>query len=72
MLYAARFAASVAIAAWGLLMLVLGMVNATFLWVVLGIAIMAVGSPLLASHPWLTPRLYPVRGAIDPADGGRK
>jgi len=70
MLYAARFAASVAITAWGLLMLILGIVNAVFLWVVLGVVIMAVGLPLLASHPWLTPRLYPMRGGIDPATSG--
>ncbi|MEW6270483.1 MAG: hypothetical protein AB1689_14425 [Thermodesulfobacteriota bacterium] len=72
MLYAARFAASVAITVWGLLMVVLGIVNATFLWAVLGVVITAVGLPLLASHPSMTPRLYPLRGSIDPAKGAGK
>jgi hypothetical protein len=67
MQYATRFATSLVISFWGLAMLLLGIVNAVLLWIVLGVVIMAVGLPFLASHPWAAARLYPARGAIDPA-----
>lgn len=72
MLFAARFIASVAITVWGLLMVLLGIVNGMFLWILLGLAVTAVGLPLLGSNPWMTPRLYPLRGSIGPANGAGK
>jgi hypothetical protein len=70
MLYAARFAASLAIALWGVAMVLIGIFNAVFLWIVLGLVVTAVGVPFLASHPWAAARLYPPRGAIDPSPAG--
>jgi hypothetical protein len=69
MLYATRFVTSLAIVLWALSMVVLGLVNGVFLWIVLGVALLAVGTPVLASHPWAAQRLYPARGAIDPSAG---
>lgn len=66
MLYAVRFVTSLAISLWGLVMALLGLVNGVLLWIVLGFAVLAVGLPLLASHPWAATRLYPERGAIAP------
>lgn len=67
MLRATRFATSLAISLWGLAMLLIGIFNAVFLWIVLGVVVLAVGLPFLASHPWAAARLYPTRGGIDPA-----
>jgi hypothetical protein len=61
MVYAVQFLASLAIAAWGLTMIVLGLVGGMALWVLLGIAVLAIGVPLLASHPGAATRLYPAR-----------
>jgi len=73
MLNATRFATSLVISLWGLAMLVIGIVNAVFLWIVLGLVITGVGLPFLASHPWAAARLYPARGGIDPSpSGGRR
>lgn len=65
MLNATRFLTSLAISLWGLGMLVLGLVNGVVLWMLLGVVIVAVGLPFLASHPWAAGRLYPARGGID-------
>jgi len=67
MLAVARFVTSLAIALWGLAMLLIGVVNGVPLWIVLGIVVSGVGLPFLASHPAAAPRLYPRRGGIDPA-----
>lgn len=67
MLHATRFATSLAISLWGLAMLLIGIVNAVSLWIVLGVVVMGVGLPFLASHPWAADRLYPTRGGIDPS-----
>lgn len=56
-----RFLASIAVSAWGLAMILLGIVNGTFLWVLIGLPVLAVGLPLLASNPRATARLYPSR-----------
>ena len=61
MLFAAQFLASLAITAWGIAMIVLGLAGGMALWVLLGVAVSAVGVPLLASHPWAAARLYPTR-----------
>ena len=61
MVFAVQFLASLAIALWGLTMIVLGLVGGMALWVLLGVAVLAVGVPLLASHPWAAARLYPAR-----------
>lgn len=66
MLSAARFLASLAIALWGVAMLLIGLVNGVVLWILLGLVITAVGLPFLASHPAAASRLYPRRGGIDP------
>jgi len=70
MLRATRFATSLAISLWGLAMLLIGIFNAVFLWIVLGAVVLAVGLPFLASNPWAAARLYPTRGGIDPAVPG--
>jgi hypothetical protein len=69
MLYATRFFTSLAIVLWALSMVLLGLVNGVLLWIVVGLVLIAVGAPLLASHPWAAARLYPPRGAIDPTAG---
>ena len=61
MLHAAQFLASLAISAWGLGMIVLGLVGGMFLWVLLGAAVSVVGIPLLASNPLAAAHLYPPR-----------
>jgi hypothetical protein len=70
MLLATRFVTSLAISLWGLAMLLIGIVHLVFLWIVLGLVVLAVGLPFLASHPWAAARLYPSRGGIDPASAG--
>ena len=59
MLNATRFVASLAICTWGVVMVLLGLVNGVLLWAVLGLVVAAVGTPILGSHPWATPWLYP-------------
>lgn len=65
MLTAIRFGAALLILLWGSLMILLGMAQGMFLWCAIGSVVSAVGIPLLASHPWATDFLYPVRGPID-------
>lgn len=72
MLNATRFVASLAISLWGVGMLVIGLVNGVFLWIVLGLVIVAVGLPFLAGHPWAASWLYPSRGGIDRALPGAR
>jgi hypothetical protein len=73
MLYATRFVTSLAIALWGLAMIVIGIINGVFLWIVLGVVVAGVGLPFLASHPRAAARLYPARGGIDPSlPGGNR
>lgn len=67
MLSVTRFVASLAISLWGLAMLLIGVVNGVPLWILLGLVVTGVGLPFLASHPAAASRLYPRRGAIDPA-----
>lgn len=64
MLYLVRVVASLSIALWGLVMVLLGVVNQVDLWVPLGLAVIVAGLPLLASHPLAAGWLYP------PATGG--
>lgn len=68
MLNALRFLGSVTIALWGLVIVLLGLGQGELLWVPLGIAVLAVGVPLLASNPLVADRLYPPRnpGATPP------
>jgi hypothetical protein len=56
-----RFLTSLLIAAWGLAMILLGLANRVVLWVPLGLAVLIVGLPLLASNPLAARRLYPTR-----------
>lgn len=63
-----RFVASLTILAWGLSMVVLGILNAFFLWIAVGLVVTGVGLPLLASHPWAASRLYPKSGNIEGAE----
>lgn len=67
MLNATRFVTSLAISLWGVGMLLIGIANGVLLWIVLGMVIVGVGLPFLASHPWAAPWLYPRRGGIDRA-----
>jgi hypothetical protein len=67
MLNATRFVTSLAISLWGVGMLAIGIANGVLLWIVLGVVIVGVGLPFLASHPWAASRLYPQRGGIDRA-----
>lgn len=62
-----RFIASLAIVTWGLAMVLLGVFNAFFLWIAVGLVVTGVGLPLLASHPWAASRLYPKSGNIEGA-----
>ncbi len=62
-----RFVASLAILTWGLVMVLMGILNGFFLWIAIGGAIMTVGIPLLGSHPWAAARLYPKSGNIEGA-----
>ncbi len=68
MLFVIRFVASVAITLWGIAMILLGAVHRFPLWIAIGLAVSAVGLPLLASHPWATRILYPTAGNIEGAD----
>ncbi|HZR84858.1 MAG TPA: hypothetical protein VFD92_27430 [Candidatus Binatia bacterium] len=61
MLKAVRFAVSLLVALWGLVMVLLGIAQAQLLWIPLGLAVLVVGVPLLASNPLATDRLYPPR-----------
>lgn len=56
-----RLLGSVAVSLWGALMVLLGIVNATFLWILVGGAVLAVGLPLLASNSRAAASLYPPR-----------
>ena len=67
MLFVFRFLASLAISIWGLMMVVLGILNAFFLWIAVGLVVTGVGLPLLGSHPWVASRLYPKSGNIEGA-----
>jgi hypothetical protein len=58
-LLALRFVASLIVSLWGLVMVVLGIVQGSLLWIPLGLAVLVVGLPLLASNPLATSRLYP-------------
>lgn len=62
-----RFVASLAISTWGLVMVLMGVLNGFFLWIAIGLVVTAVGVPLLGSHPWVADRLYPKSGNIEGA-----
>ena len=62
-----RFVASVAISAWGLVMVLMGILNGFFEWIAIGLVVTGVGLPLLASNPLVTTRLYPTNGNMDGA-----
>jgi hypothetical protein len=65
LLTALRFFTSLAILLWGGSMVMLGMFRGEFLWCAIGTAVAGVGIPLLGSHPWAAPLLYPGRGPIE-------
>lgn len=69
MLAVVRSVASLAILLWALGVLLLGLGNGTVLWIAIGLVLLVVGVPMLGAHPRATARLYPRRGAIDPASG---
>ncbi len=69
MLDLVRSVASLAILLWALGIVLLGLGSGTFLWILIGLVLLVVGAPMLGAHPWATARLYPRRGAIDPAAG---
>lgn len=46
-------------------MVILGILNGFFLWIALGVIIIAIGLPLLASNPLFEGRLYPKSGNIE-------
>lgn len=54
-----RSATAALISVWGLLMILLGVVNGQILWVLLGLAVTVVGIPMLAGSPAASERLYP-------------
>jgi len=56
-----RWIGSVAVSAWGILMVLIGILNGMFLWVLIGLAVLAVGLPLLASSSRAAATLYPPR-----------
>ncbi len=56
-----RFVGSVAVSLWGVLMILLGILNGIFLWVLVGLVVLAVGLPLLASNSRAAAALYPTR-----------
>lgn len=56
-----RFVGSVAVSIWGAVMVLLGIVNGMFLWVLIGAVVLAVGLPLLASNSRAAATLYPPR-----------
>jgi len=56
-----RFVGSVAVSLWGAVMVLLGIVNGTFLWVPIGLVVLVVGLPLLASSSRAAAHLYPPR-----------
>ena len=56
-----RFVASIAVTTWGLAMILLSILNGTFIWVLVGLPVAVVGLPLLASNRLAAARLYPVR-----------
>jgi hypothetical protein len=60
-LLAVRFATSLLVALWGLTMVLLGIAQGELLWIPLGLAVFAVGVPLLAGNPLVADRLYPPR-----------
>jgi hypothetical protein len=60
-----RFVTSAAISLWGVAMVILGILNGFFLWIALGVIIIAIGLPLLASNPLFESRLYPKSGNIE-------
>ena len=73
MLNATRFVTSLAISFWGLAMIVIGILNGVFMWIVLGVVVAGVGLPFLASNPRASARLYPARGGIEPSlPGGNR
>jgi hypothetical protein len=53
MAFAIRFAASLAIVIWGLAAAVLGLLRGVTLWALIGVALLVVGLPIVASHPWV-------------------
>ncbi len=63
-----RFIASVAISAWGLVMVLMGILNGFFEWIAVGVVVTGVGLPLLASNPLVANRLYPTNGNIEGAE----
>lgn len=56
-----RFVGSVLVSLWGALMVILGILNGTFLWSLIGLAVLVVGLPLLASNTRAAAALYPPR-----------
>ena len=62
-----RFIASIAISAWGLVMVLLGLLNGFFEWIAIGLVVTGVGLPLFASNPLVAKRLYPSNGNIEGA-----
>ncbi|MEI8359776.1 MAG: hypothetical protein WCH13_14970 [Deltaproteobacteria bacterium] len=56
-----RFVRSVAISIWGALMVLLGILNGVWLWIPIGLVVLAVGLPLLASNQRASAALYPSR-----------
>ena len=56
-----RFLGSVAVSLWGALMVLIGILNGMFLWVLIGCVVLAVGLPLLASNSRAAAALYPPR-----------
>jgi len=61
MAFVVRFIGSLAILAWGVAALALGLAGGNRLWIPLGLAIAAVGVPLLGSHPWGSVLVHPRR-----------
>jgi hypothetical protein len=58
-LLALRFATSLLIALWGVVVVVLGIGQGQIAWIPLGLVLLAVGLPMLAANPFATPLLYP-------------
>jgi hypothetical protein len=63
MAFLVRFIASLAIVLWGLAAVGIGIAGGNRLWIPLGLAIAAVGVPLLGSHPWGSTLVHPRRKA---------
>lgn len=55
------------IAFWGASMVLLGIAQGQVLWIPLGIAVLAVGAPMLGANPLVAERLYPTRTDRDHA-----